>query len=283
MYKTPQKTGKSLAMPKKADDQPIDTALNEFLYTALYLAPYEQKRDLKGKYLKASMSEKAAKTFATKSNREEKEYMMAHLGYEFFYVVKPIGSALNDMKKMLPILENGSKSRASKAISEKRVFITSDRDILRVLGLGSRTIHHPSFSLDMEMSRQGYHIRKWDKRYSTDQDNAFREADNTSRQVCRTMMNAALTLESCHGLLGCAPNELKILLYLYATTAIETREENLREFFLGRMTDAQFRRAIRDLMYSTCVHRLKGGIAITGSGIRKVSGYLSSVIHSNNF
>lgn len=262
---------------------PVDTVLNEFVYTVLFKADYEQKRLLKGKYFRASISEKTARKFSDSSSLEDKMYVLSHLGFEFYFVINRSQKALAGLKNILPVMETGKKAASSTKISEKGLFVTSEREILRTLGLAARITHHPSYYLDLEVLRQGYHINKWSKIYAQTKDYAYRESDESSRRICISFFNAILESKNAHGKLKCTENELLILLYLYGTTAIETKEEELRDVLAGRMSSREYCYAFRGMVHNGYAHRMKGAVSISGEGIKKVSQYFTGVIHSSNF
>jgi hypothetical protein len=262
---------------------PVDTVLNEFVYTVLFKADYEQKRLLKGKFLRASVNEKTARVFADASSLEEKMYVLSHLGFEFYFVINKSQKALAGIKDLLPVMESGKKSASSTKIAEKGAFVTSEREILRTLGLAARMTHHPSYQLDLEILRQGYHIEKWSKRYAKTKDISYREADECSRRICITLFNGILEAKTANGKIKCTENELLMLLYLYGTNSVETKEDELKDILAGRMNSREYCYAFRGMVQKGYAHRVSGSVSISGEGIKRVSNYFTGVIHSNNF
>ncbi len=270
-------------MPKIKNSSPVDTVLNELVYTALFKADYEQKRRMKGKFLRVAINEKSAKRFADSSTLEDKMYVLAILGFEFYFVINKSQKALSDIKELLPILDAGKKSAASTSIAERGLFVTSEREILRSLTLVSRVTHHPSYFMDLEILRQGYHIKKWSKKYDQSKDAVHREVDESSRVVCSTILNGIMGARNSPAMVGCTESELMLLLYLYATTALEVTIDQLKDIMIGKMSVLEFKRAFRGIAYSGYISNFKGKIAIAGEGIKKVGNFFNSVIHSNSF
>jgi hypothetical protein len=270
-------------MPKVKNAAPMDTVFNEFVYTALFKAPYEQKRQLKGKYLKAAMSEKAAKSFAAGSTKEEKEMLLSELGYEFYYVVNAGGQATKILQSILPAMRSGKKTEMSNAIAANGLFVTGDREIIRTLGLVSKVSHHPSFFLNLELLRQGYHIEKWGKRYGTEKDTVSRSIDETAKAIGRMLFNSSVSMDFSKGLLGSSADEMKVLLFLYSTSLVEPTDEDVKSRFAGRMKGKSYYVAIRSLMDSHSIDRIFGKVSITSLGIKKVSNFIDSAINKNTF
>jgi hypothetical protein len=268
-------------MAKIKGKNTIDPVLNEFVYTAIFKADMEQKRAVGPKYLKNVMTEKAARSFADKSSREEKEHVLAHMGYEFYYVINKSGKTLKHIKEFLPILT--SKKTAKETIAEEGVFVTSDKETIRTLGLLARLTHSPTYYLDLEILRQGYHIKKWSKKYGGTKDLAFREADEYSRLICQFIENSILNAEHTKSTMECSRNSIIILLRIYRSLELELYEEKLKEVFKGRIGDKPYSDAIRELSDNNLILRIRGTISITSAGIIKVNEFFHKIIHSNNF
>jgi hypothetical protein len=268
-------------MPKKLNivNDPI---LNDFVYSLLFEASYEEKRGLKGKYMRASMSGEAAKRFATNSTREEKEYIMAHFGVEFFYVVAKRGVQLTQLKRILTKFESDKKVASLKDIAETGLFVTSDKEFLRLLGLTAQSIHHPSFFLNMEMLRQGYNIQKWKKLNLNKTDLQTREADEMGKLLARTFLNGSIALEYAPGSTRVTPNEMRILLYLYTLAHTYVNDSDLSHYFVGYMTKNVYRYAMKALWKDGLIQQhgmaSKREFTITGAGVKHVNNFFESAI-----
>ena len=268
-------------MAKVKGNYTIDPVLNEFVYTAIFKADIDQKRAVGPKYLKNVLTEKAARSFAEKSSREDKEHVLAHMGYEFYYVINKVGKTIKHIKEFIPILT--SKRTAGEVIAEQGVFVTSDKETIRALGLLARLTHSPTYYLDLEILRQGYHLKKWSKRYGGTKDFTFREADENSRLICKMIENSILNSEFSKALIECSTTATILLLYIYRDITLELKEEKLKESFKGRISTNKYANAIRELSDKNLILRIRGIISITSGGINKVNDFFHSVIHSNNF
>lgn len=261
-------------------------AMNDFVYTVLFQAGLDEKRGLKGKYLKAAMNGRVAKVFSTTSTDEEKKVILAHFGFEFFTVIAKRGIPLHKFRDILNKFETKKKVSALSDLAQEGVFVTSDKEFLRLMGLVSQTQHHPSYVLNLEMARQGYHIQKWSRKYENAEDKESREADATAKLMARTCLNASLLMEA-PGSGGLTDAQLKILLVLFGMSHLYLSEEKLYGFLAGFVTKVKFAIAMRGLIGSQFILKhisnRKKEYTITGPGIRQVTEYLNRVINLNNY
>lgn len=272
-------------MPSDKIQFPSDPIFNDYLYTILYNAPISQKRNLKGKYQKAAMSEKAAKTFIQTASLEDKIYMLCELGHSFFFTLMKDDFKVEYLKDILTDFEKDNKTQGLKSVLEKGVFVSSDVTFNRLLGYVSRAIHHHSFYLDMEMQRQGWNVKKWSKRAFTQRDLDFREMDEGATELARSFLSAAITMDYCKGSVGVTHQEMKILLYLYTQSHTFISEKHLTDYFHGYIRGAEIRLGIRNLWKSNNIEQDKGiekRYTITGSGTRCVSNFFKTVFSKTN-
>lgn len=264
-----------------------DPILNEFVYTVLYHSTLEEKRGLRGKYLKISRNSKAAKTFATTSSREEKDYILAHFGIESFTVFAKRGTGLLKFKEILEKFEKNKKVAALSAIAEERIFVTSDKEFLRLLTFMSSAIHHHTHSLNLELIRQGYHIQKWAKQYKNEKDMQTKEADACAKLLARTCLSANFMMEAWPGNTGYTALEMKILLYLYTVPHLSVPKGVLFGKFMGYTNGHKFSGALRALEAEQLVlrHCIDGDneFMITGLGVKQIGEYVNRVINLNDF
>lgn len=256
--------------------------LNDFVYTVLYNASYEQKRGLMGKYMKASMNQKAARTFVAHSTRDEKEYVLSHLGFEFFYVVAKRGMTMSSMRDVLSKFDNKKQISAIKDIADAGLFVMSDRDFLRLLGFMAKTIHHPSYFLNLEIKRQGYNIQNWSKRANIQEDFQVRETDECSRIYAKTICNSALAMDFVPGIYGITKTSMKVLLYLYSYGGTQISYDSIFGHFAGAIVKTEFGYSLKELLGGELIMRIEDRVyTISGAGIKVVDRYMSHVSKLN--
>lgn len=256
--------------------------LNDFIYTILFNASYQQKRGLLGKYMKAAMNQRSAKKFVAHSTRDEKEYIMSHFGFEFYYVVARRGTTYESMKAILEKFDNNKTFPAMSDIAKEGLFVMGNTEFLRMLGLMSKTIHHPTYFMNLEFQKQGYNIQHWGKRVNIDEDLQARETDEFSRMFAQTCINASLAIDSAASSLGVNKTTIKILLYLYYTKAVELSKDQLYAYFSGNMKKTEFNYGMKELIGGQLVTAFKKDrVSISGEGMRSVNNYLGLVNKMN--
>lgn len=260
----------------------IDPILNDVVYSLLYGASYQEKRGLKGKYLRAAMSGEKAKRFCANSTREEKEYLLAHFGIRFFYGFSKNEIGFDKIKGILSQFDNGKRVAAMKDIAEQGIFVTSDKEVVRGLGIMAQSIHHHSYFLNLEFVRQGYHIQKWKKHSTNNQDMAAREADESAKAVASNFLSGCITMDYVDGMLGISPTAMKVLLHLYSLSHAYVPDQVLYDRFAGAFNKTKYRYAIKALLKDDLIiqhgPKLKREITITSGGIKHVNNFMDSAM-----
>jgi hypothetical protein len=258
----------------------IDPILNDFVYSLLYGASYEEKRGLKGKYLRAAMSGDTAKRFCTSSSREEKEYLLSHFGVQFFYVIAKKGVTVKRMEEIFANFKIGKKAAAMKEMAEAGIYVSSDKELAQMLGVMAQSIHHHSFFLNLEFLRQGYHIQKWKRHATNGKDMQVREAQESAKVLATTMLNACVTIDYVDGLIGITPTAMKILLYLYSLSHTYIEDNVLYSRFAGAFNKTKYRYAIKALIKGDMIiqqgPKIRREITITAAGIKHVNNFMES-------
>lgn len=261
--------------------------LNDFIYTLLFQASLEEKRSLPGRYRKIAMSSRLAKKFATTSTREEKEFVLSHFGMSYFYVVGRSGMPVEKFKDILDKFEKKKKALALKEMAEEMIFVSSDKEFVRLLGLMSQSIHHHTYFMNMEFQRQGYHIQKWAKNNLNQEDLLTREIDQNAKVVAKTCLNACVSMDYIPGRTGFTGTQMKILLYLYTVSHTYVPTDKIYNVFAGYISINAYRMAIKQLTDNMFVTKMNGkeevSFTISGMGIKQVNDFTQKVLNLNTF
>lgn len=156
-----------MSKPIKSVPDPI---FNDFLYTVLFNMSASEKRGLHGKYLKAAMSEKSAKAFIQNATDEDKKYILSHAGYKFYWVLQKDNFKAEYLREILTKFESSNHVSALRDIAHQGIFVTAEKEFIRLLSLMSSAIHQSSFYFDLSMLRTGWHIKSWKKRFFNPRD-----------------------------------------------------------------------------------------------------------------
>lgn len=265
--------------------------LNDFIYTILYNASFQEKRGLKGRYLKAAMSERAAKYFAENSSKEEKEYILTYFGYSYCYVIYKKDDGFEKIREIIE--ERRPNIERIKGMSEAGIYLHSDLEFQRYLGLTAHALHHHNFQFNNEIVRAHYHIQKWSKIYHSPTDIQSREVDESVRQTAKFLFNALSGMDNLTTLIGVNIQGLTLLLYFYQLRERSVPRSQLAAIFAGYYTPNIMKRILKDLsegnyISSIRVHTDEEGkrpwhYSITSIGIKAVNNYFQHVYNKNSF
>jgi hypothetical protein len=253
--------------------------LNEFLYAQLFNASAEDKRNLSGKYLAACENIKSAKKFINSATREEKEYILAHFGYQFLYAIVPYRISRTELKDFF------SNTRRISDLKKEGFYIHSDREIMHQMGLTAKAVHDGAYGLNMELLRQSYHVKKWSRRMPLKDE--VKEVSEGDAILMRTLLAASITMNYQQGITGISDIQLQILLYLYLKRNKVIKWEEVDALFAGykgRYKPSGFKAAINSLVLNQFVQRsiVDKSLTITSLGIKKCVEYRDAVLVNNN-
>jgi hypothetical protein len=268
-------------MPKSDKKSTLNLSLlNDFIYTVLYNASSEDKKGLHGKYLNACENGKAAKKFLETASRTEKEYLLSQLGFQFYYVISHYKPSNTNLKEFI---EKGGYKITD--LKKEGLYIHSDKELMHLMGLTCKSIHTPSYAMNLELMRQSYHVKKWSRSVPVkDQSSEVSEADSV---LMRTLLSATITMNYQAGITGISDVQLNILIYLYINRNKErsfSDIENMFSGYKGRYTPSGFKSAINSLILNQYIQKSAVGktLTITSLGIKKCIEYRDSVLVNNN-
>lgn len=260
-------------------------AFNEFVYSILYNASFEAKRVIPPKYLKFIKYEREAKKFARNASHEEARVLLSYLGVEHFDVFVARDNAnIKDLKVVLDKFKNNKKIGSLEDIIALKLFVTSDKELITLLGLVSQTIHHRAYTMNLELTRTGYHIRNWGKHLGQAPANEILENSNI---LAKTLLSSSLTLDRVEFLFRLNALEIKVLLYLYPLKSGYVSLKQLSERFVGLVTKVKLTNCLKHLLASQ--HIQKSAIAsereytISALGVRVVNDYMDTILRNNSF
>ena len=254
--------------------------LNDFIYTIIFNASTEDKKGLHGKYLNACENEKSAKKFIETATREEKEYILSQFGYQFYYLISPYKPSNTTLKEAMET--NGYKITELK---KEGLYIHSDKELMHLMGLTCKSVHTPSYAMNMELMRQSYHVKKWSRSVpGKDQSGEVSEADSV---LMRTLLSATITMNYQAGITGLSDVQIQILLLLYINRSKTGSFEDVNELFAGykgRYNPSGFKSAINSLIINQYIQKsaVDKNLTITSLGIKKCQEYRDAVLVNNN-
>lgn len=273
-------------MPRSA--KTIKNAVfNDFIYSVLWEATYQEKRGLSPRLLKAAMTQTAAKQFATHGTWEEKQELLSHFGIEHFTVfVKTKNVNIKRLYDILGKYEKQGENLALQDIVNAKIFVTSDAQFTQLFRLTSKSIHKPQYFLNLELTRAGYHINKWKKRNLNKADLEMRELKDCATFLARYIFSTSVKLTYTKAMTGIEPFQMQILLYLFVYANNYTEEDKIYQYFVGYQSSTKIRYALAGLLKSQNIqkHALKPKeLTITTNGINNVHNFIDEVMVGTSF
>jgi hypothetical protein len=254
--------------------------LREYIYTVFYNATTRVKNAIPPRFLKYVRSHREAKKFIDNSNLDEKIVLLSMLGIRWFLVfVDDKTTSLHDLRQLLSKFKEDKKLLALKEIIELQLFVTSDKELIYLLGLMSQVIDTAPYKTYSELSRSGYSKlpQQLVKGSTTDEADIF---------FIQSTLNSPLVLKRSEILFDLSELQMLILLFLYPRKHAYVLASNVELFFDGRYNPRQVSGALRDLLRTDHIQKDIGKdykVTITALGITKVNRFKEAVIKSGTF
>lgn len=258
--------------------------LNELVYSVLRTTDKDDLLKLRGKYLKAAKSEKKAKAFCANAKYDEKITLLAEFGVRFFTIFANHENITSTkIKSILQKYADEQHGLALDAISESQIYVESDKQFIHLLGLMANTSAHPSYKLNQEFQRQGFHARSWTKSSKNKNDNNVSETIEHADYIVKLLTTGIVNAERAEILFKVTSTQLKILFYLYCYRHTFLTIERVHNYYLGNMSKATVRNGLKKLkeMQYTDLHLTADPMqfSITSLGIGVVNRYLQTTFN----
>lgn len=247
-------------------------ALDELIYTILYSSPYHLMRNLEPRLAALSVSEKKAKKFSSTATKEQIEEILSAVGLQTFYVISPNGLPKGQLRELLKQFEKDQKGKALDEIIQSGMFVSSDKQLVRLLGLMSQTIHHPNYFRNVELVNAGNNFKKWSKRNLSQSTLEIKEDDESARVILKSIAAIIAEFSNPKPLFEFLKTDLAILSYMYSLHFGASDTDMIR-FFKGAISGKQISVSLRTLIENNLVTKdimsKKKLYNLTSLGVRK--------------
>lgn len=255
--------------------------LNDLIFTLLYNATSEQKRGLPQKYLKQIASQAKLRNFCTTSSREEKEHILSHFGFRFFYTV--MHKDITGLEKFYEEIKRGGPHDGIR----NAIYIHGNEQFAYYLNLYAKSIHHPNYFLNYEIIRAGYHIKNWGKNNINRENMEVREIIEGDNALMRTLLSTSVMMQMFPATTGLTMPHIHILMYLYIKRHLYVTRDALVAYFKGfgpYSKRGYIIHCIRELWTEKYVDRGtdEKSFTITALGIKKITEFRDSVLSYNS-
>jgi hypothetical protein len=169
------------------------------------------------------------------------------------------------------------------------VYVHSDEQFTYYLKLYARSIHHPAFFLNYEISRAGYNIHNWPKNNLNREQLEVKEIMQMDNLVVRTILSATVAMQLFPGMSGLRNTHLYILTYLYIKRHLFVNHKTIMTFFkgFGPYGKPQYLLgALRELVnehYAQKRTHNSTDYSITALGIKRIAELRDYVLSFNNY
>lgn len=266
----------------------ISPCLNNFIYDILFNAPTEVKNNLPRKYRNAVKNSRTAQSFIGKCSHEEKLEILTLLEVQwymcFFDRGFPQKRYLKDIFLKYKDAENNVQVMLNDLIKD-RIYVTSDVEFARQIGIMSKIQNHHSYIQNMLLSKAGYHIKKWKKIVKDPKTLTAKENEVSVRYLMSTCMNFVRAMDMATSVFGVLENDINILLYLYGTTHHYVSADVVCSRFGEVLTRNAITTSFKRMYLNGLIRKSAKGIeySISPMGVKKVSEIIEFVLKANEF
>lgn len=259
--------------------------LNSLTYDILVNIPLEFARELPKKFLKPAILEKQAKQFSKSASIEQKLELFSYAGLRWFFIVaNEQNIRLGDLKKILDTYKDNKPYLALKSLTERSIFVTSDKEFLQLLGMMSHTASTEMYAYDFNLKRSAYNSKRWDSTFANKELEELKEAASDKVQEVRTARNIFVNFKFAEMNLGIKTNDLLVLAEFYQKPGQYVTLQNITISLGGVITPREIVAACKNLVIAKYTQmdasNLGKAYSITGLGIEKVNKFMKRALTS---
>lgn len=275
-------------MDKRRKEIDPDPAFDEYVYTILYNATPADRDKLPLRFRKIMKSEKSVTRFITASSLETKINLLSYLGIKHgLFLVDDYSQSMKKLKDKLADIDKQKKAGLLQDISDNKLYVVTDREVIHRLTSLARLTHTESYLLNQQFQRVTYQVHNWSRKFNRTDGLDLPQIEADMSAVIKTVLQANMSIEFSTSIFGLSMNQIKVLLFLYLSREGYTPIEKLWDFFAIFLSKLKVTAAVKELFEER--HIEKHGVSgnreyiITGKGIKMVNEFLNRVLQSNTF
>lgn len=223
---------------------PVTPNLREFLYDILYHFPEDKKFDLKGVYYRIGRSRFHSRKFADTASHEQILHITAMLGMKWFLVIYDDTKKQRYVRDLLGKYKEEKRRTELSDIVKNKLYVTSDKKFIQGLGILSDSISTDVYKQYLELSKAGFHARKWYKKLNTPTVESDRQKDATLKYLAKTIVSSYSTTQRP----SLQQYDVIMLLYLYDRENSFVSFSDIETNFFGLLSQLKIKRGIHRLM-----------------------------------
>lgn len=272
-------------MPKKFVIR--DPFLEEYVYHILYNVTRDQKKNLGKSALKVLSTSTRAMNFASWSTLDEKQKMLAELGYHYTFLITPDKvNTVNELKVMMKKYEEGRAAKGVEHAAKTDIFITTDKETIQLLGLSAATIHHDNYLMSLDLMKTGHALKKWSKKVTNEDHEESKDAIDYADLLDRLFYESIIVSHYTEGLIGLKERDFLIIMYLHRNRHLYLNKDRIADNFRGILPLAGVTSGIKQLLMNNYIRKhvdyMHPKYMITASGVQLVSQFRNRVLAAIN-
>jgi len=252
---------------------PVSPTLREFLYDVLYQLQGDKEFVLKDTYRELGRTNSRAKKFANRASLEQILHILAMCGIQWTMVIFDTKDKPETLRQLFEGYrdtgENSANAHLNKLI-KKRIYVTTDKQFIKYLGLSAQLIESDEFKRNMELLKVGYHIRQWTKKLNSQTSaDDVREIEN-SNYFAKVFLSCVMMEDR----LKFAEQDWRILLYLYINDTKYVHRKIIDQEFSSRYIPKKIGNALSRLCKQEFVQKdfkYSQQFKITGLGMAEIN------------
>jgi hypothetical protein len=195
-------------------------------------------------------------------------------------------ATIKDLRTILKSYEAQQKVSSLKTMAEKKLFVTSAKDFMTLLGMMAQTVHHASYKIALEYTRVGYHVAGWSQKFEDPADDLLKETLENSNLVAKTLLSAVTITQKSDWLFKLPILHMQILAYLYPLKHTFTPIPVLQNYFAA-VHKTKVTTAVKNLVNTQhlqiSVLAKDRQYVLTALGVRTVHQWMEAVLTAIHF
>jgi hypothetical protein len=260
-----------------------ETALNELIYTLAYNLTNEQKINIPTYFLNKIKTAKRARKFASNSSTDQKREFLSYLPISSFFVIANIDRlTATNLKEILQKFKKEQPLGMLKEMIKQGFFVSSDKELIFLLGNAAQTITSPTYAMNMELERIGLHLRRWPTRIVSDIEKNTKENIKNKMAVVKSFRAARRYYNEADTHIGLTSNQTDILSFFYERQERYVDIKEVISEYVGQISNYKLIAAIKKLKDSLLLQKhidwTKREFTITALGIRSVDRFTDKIL-----
>jgi len=276
-------------MPRRRIPMVSDPYFDEFIYDIIYSLTPTQRRQLDGKYAQACSTPKRAQSFARTAPLEQKYFLLALLGIKRATVLFDEKTTWANFKAILQNYRERNPGAGLKELAAQRVYISTDREFMFSLISMAQSIHHPQYTMSMEMNKLGYRLSQWGAWKKSIANAEFIKANENIETVNRFSLlleQQSKTMETLEPVFRITYPDFRILNMLFRNRHRYVSRHEMITYFKGCINKPVVSASLFSLKKEVLIQGsalTKNEVTITATGINLMDKIFQRILSSNNF